>query len=364
MQTTEEFYTTEENKIGGGPDFINAVRQGKLQIVKDKLNAPFMIRARAEQNDEDKKSPDWNKSALYIAFEKGYTEIFNLLIDKGANISNALKWAIKSKNLINVKFFLEFIKKEKKELQITNTELYNTIESKSIDIAYELMKYLPEKEKETLLIRFFKENDHTQLQHQLMASKINVSLYIAIITNNIVLAEFLLYKKGNPNILIKSDKTALVYSLDEKNYDMVILLLRYGADPNINLNLNDDEKKNHFFPLYIILGKVIEEKFTHGIIPDKIKEAFLLINERSNYDTSLVLNPQSIYTILSLVDDTNYLKQIKVYTGIDPVMISFDVDRLITYLSYTSKDINNGNKQKEYLYDYLVESIKTQLSKI
>ena len=102
----------------------------------------------------------------------------------------------------------------------------------------------------------------------------------------------------------------------------------------------------------------------HQFILLEIKEAFLIINERSNYDTSLILNNQMIDIILSLINETNYETQIKVYTDSNPDMISFDVNRLIRYLSFTSRDINNGLIQKKYLHDYLIVSIRSHLSKI
>jgi hypothetical protein len=89
-----------QNQIGSGTKFINAVKQGDIKTVEEKLTKEhgFFNKHKANPNQIDKKT---NKSALQIAIDNNNINMAMLLVKHGARVES-MPWAKNQKNLFEI----------------------------------------------------------------------------------------------------------------------------------------------------------------------------------------------------------------------------------------------------------------------
>lgn len=133
---------------------------------------------------------------------------------------------------------------------LASQELYNAIESGNLQSVQKSLgnqhpdKILIGNQQKTYPIIFASKHGHINMVKWLLKEGANVNihdkqggypLFFALTQDNLVLAELLLKNKASttPAKSNKGEKPALFWAVESDNPEMVKLLIKYGANPNV-----------------------------------------------------------------------------------------------------------------------------------
>jgi len=233
--------------------FSLAVEKNQLHIVR------YLIGKGITGKDEPRK----RDSILYTTFKKGYINMANLLLSRGAititdeDILDIIKLAIRNNNTKILECLQQNnININEKKDKYDNMPLHFAIRDKKLEcINYLLENGAPVniKNKEGQLPLFMAYDTHdpliisTLIMHNANLNEVNNNgetiLFLAVKDNNIELVKFLIQNDVNVNVKDKDGYTPLMVASHERYFQVVRWLVIGGA--NIN-----EKNKYHDTALY------------------------------------------------------------------------------------------------------------------
>ncbi len=192
--------------------FVEIAQRGDIHSVE------LFLRAGMDPNVKNNEGYRDRQSAVMWAAAKGHLELVKLLQAKGANLDEAMSWAIGHEQ----KQVLDFILESNPGQNAINSGLHAAAGKKgAIDIVQTLLDRGAD-------INFIDKNTDTSALIEA------ASTY----SPNIELIRLLLSKGANVNLVTRYGNTALLGAARHHNVELVDLLLAHGADANVK-NINN-----------------------------------------------------------------------------------------------------------------------------
>ena len=186
--------------------FVEIAQRGDIHSVE------LFLRAGMDPNVKNNEGYRDRQSAVMWAAAKGHLDLVKLLQAKGANLDEAMSWAIGHEQ----KQVLDFMLESNPGQNAINSGLRAAAGKGAIDVVQTLLDRGAD-------INFIDKNTNTS------------ALMEAAGTNspNIELVRLLLSKGANVNLVSERGETALFRAAEHHNVELVDLLLAHGADVNV-----------------------------------------------------------------------------------------------------------------------------------
>lgn len=163
----------------------------------------------------------WQQTALLHAAKNGNLDLVKMLVDKGADIERAMRWAA----LFHQRIVLDFMLQKNPGQTAINSSLHAAVRSGATDIVTMLLD-------KGANINFVNKN------RDLIMQTTNTSVLMQALSGsnpNIEEVRLLLSKGADVNLKVDNaeNPSALFVAATSNNTDLVNLLLSYGADVNV-----------------------------------------------------------------------------------------------------------------------------------
>ena len=307
-----------------------AVEEGNIEMVKELLK----IGCNPNVTNEKK------ASALFIAFINGNMQIINLLLQYGANIGEALIWAIKDENADVFKKILEFgVNSNKVEHnQSYGTHIMLAIERENLQIVQ-------------LLLQYGADPNYIDIIGK-------SPIHEAVIFNYIEITKELLKHGAEVDRESIIEMTPLMHALYEKMFEIAKICLEHGA------NINHQCSKDGRTALHVAsnTGKLetIEFLLKHGANIDAIDDENctpLHLAARKEFpwtenDSLLREQPEAVKILLKNGANPN-LQDMHSKTGLYYAVRGRNFQIIRLYLEYaTNLDLSIRDKDGKTVFEY------------
>lgn len=356
-------------KVGNKDEVIKLLNLGTnvnyIEIVKvenkNNVNEIFSFINKNLDTDIFKKTYEYKTTSLMYACEKGYKEIVELLIEKGANINfkdnnnwTALLCACRNGYLEIVDLLINNGAKVKKALPYAvmsgKKELVELLIKVGCDINYNSEKVSP-------AISVACYHEYKEIVELLISKEANInlqpingypSLIAACLNGHIGIVKLLIKNKVNVNLIDGTESTSLIYACQQGYTKIVEILIKNGA------NINSINKWNET-PLICVLTSL--ETIRKGT---NIEITKILIKNGVNVENTLSYavmssNKKLVKMIIEEGANINYKNE----KGMTALLYSFDTgcEDIVKLLLINETFIDYNDQKYKKVVNYIKKRI-------